>query len=111
MTKYVLGAASAALLVLAASDAGAISRYNSTGMSCERALGILDREKAAIFRYPSKRVANLPLYDRYVRSGAYCGPHEVTEAVTIPSATGQCRVLHCIPEPDPCDELLSPFCR
>lgn len=111
MIKFMIPAAAALAATLAASEAGAISRYNSTGMSCERIHGILASQKAAIFRYPSKRVANLPLYDRYVRSEAYCGPHQVAEEVTIPSANGQCPVLHCIQEPDPCDDLFSAFCR
>ncbi|MCD2177227.1 hypothetical protein [Rhizobium sp. C1] len=111
MIKFMLAATAALAASLAAGEAGAISRYNSTGMRCERIQGILAREKAAIFRYPSKRVANLPLYDRYVRSGAYCGPHQVPEEVTIPSANGQCPVLHCIDEPDPCDDIFSVFCR
>lgn len=111
MIKFMLPVAAALAATLTASEADAISRYNSTGMSCERIHGILAREKAAIFRYPSTRVANLPLYDRYVRSEGYCGPHQVAEQVTIPSASGQCPVLHCIQEPDPCDDLFSVFCR
>jgi hypothetical protein len=92
MIKFMLPVAAAFAVTLAAGQAGAISRYNSSGMSCER-------------------IANLPLYDRYVRSEAYCGPHQVAEEVTIPSANGQCPVLHCIQEPDPCDDLFSVFCR
>lgn len=110
MIKFMLPIAALAV-TLTASEASAISRYTSTGMSCERIQGILRSERAAIFRYPSKRVANLQLYDRYVRSGAFCGPHQIPENVTIPSANGECPVLHCIDEPDPCDSLFLEVCR
>lgn len=111
MTKFMFATVAAVAASLVASEASAISRYNSTNLSCERIQNILATQKAAIFRYPSKRVANLPLYDRYVRNGSYCDTNQVTEEVTIPSANGQCPVLHCIQQPDPCDDIFSVFCR
>lgn len=91
--------------------AAAISRYNSTALSCGKIHGILASQGAAILRYPSKRNPSLTLYDRYVRSEMQCGSHEILEPVTIPSASGQCQVLHCIQAPDNCDEIADPLCR
>lgn len=98
-------------LALIASNAAAISRYNSPGLSCEKLHGILASEGAAVFRYPSTRVKGLMLYDRYVRNDFYCDPHQIAERVTIPSANGECPVLHCIQAPDPCDDIMAPLCR
>ena len=86
--------------------ANAISRYNTKKMTCEQVQTTLDRDKAAILRYPSPRNPSITLYDRYVRSGYYCEGHTVPERVTIPvKNTANCPVLHCIPRPDPCDSL------
>lgn len=110
MSKFALAGAALSLAFIAG-DAAAISRYNSPGLSCQRLHGVLATEGAAVFRYPSTRVKGLVLYDRYVRNGSYCDPHQITERVTIPSADGECPMLHCIQAPDPCDDIMAPFCR
>ena len=68
-----------AALVLVSLPAEAISRYNTDGISCEKAQSILDREGAAIFRYKSKRNPSLVLYDRYVAGSRFCQNLEYAE--------------------------------
>jgi len=84
-------------LLLVAGEAQAISRYNSMSMSCEAARAAIQQEGAVILRYTSKRVANLPLYGRYVRAGNQCANGEIAERATVPTADdAQCRVLICV---------------
>ena len=95
-----------AALSTMALPANAINRYNTKKMTCEQVQSTLNRDKAAILRYPSARNQSITLYDRYVRSGYYCEGHTVPERVRIPvKNTDRCPVLHCIPRPDPCDSL------
>ena len=57
---------------LAAAEAQAISRYNSSSMSCAEVQATVRGEGAAILRYRSTRNPSLQLYGRYVsdrRSG------------------------------------------
>lgn len=103
MRKPLLIATTIVTLAAATLPAQAISRYQSTGMSCAAIQDVISKQTAAIMRYPSKRVPGLVLYDRYVKNGNYCDSGEVTETVTIPSRDGQCPVYHCIEAPDPCD--------
>ena len=111
MSKLPFAAFAAAATLVMAEPASAISRYNSPGLSCARIHDILASERAAVFRYPSTRVRNLTLYDRYVRNSSYCDPHQISERVTIPCKDGDCPVLHCIQAPDPCDDIFAPLCR
>lgn len=111
MLKWTIASAIVLAATFSAGSAGAISRYNSPGLSCQRIHGIIASESAAILRYPSDHVKGLTLYDRYVRNENYCDSNQIAERVTIPSKTGECPVLHCIPRPDPCDDILSPRCR
>ena len=84
------------LLSLLAADALAISRYDSTRMSCAQVRGTIQSEGAAIMRWRSARVANLPLYGRYVRDGSYCGYAEYADTVYIPTADRRsCPVYEC----------------
>ncbi|MEN9896090.1 MAG: hypothetical protein RIR97_1942 [Pseudomonadota bacterium] len=105
--KYWYSAAIVAVALTAmAMPAQAINRYNTQKMTCQQVQSTLNRDKAAVLRYPSARNPSLTLYDRYVRSGYYCDGHTVPERVTIPVRdTDRCPVLHCIPRPDPCDSL------
>jgi hypothetical protein len=86
-----------ALLALAASSASAISRYTALDHSCDDIQTIIERQGAAIFRYPSPRKSGLTLYDRYVRNDMFCTSHQVTERVLIPSSdTKHCPVQRCV---------------
>ncbi|MDN5928806.1 MAG: hypothetical protein L0I29_17195 [Hyphomicrobiales bacterium] len=86
----------ASLLVLAAFPAHAISRYNSTGMSCAQAHEHILREGAVILRYRSARHPDLPLYDRYVSSDRMCDIGHGTVIDTVPTRDNpRCVVLKC----------------
>lgn len=78
------------------SPALAISRYNSTQMSCEAVRERVINEGAAILRYPSTRVAGMTLYDRYVTRNAACEQHEYAARSYVPTKDNpRCPVLNC----------------
>ena len=82
--------------MLISSQAQAISRHHSQQLSCERIHELIRAEGAAILRYTSKRVAGLPLYDRYVRHDGYCGFGQYAKAVSVPARdTPSCPVFKC----------------
>ena len=83
-------------MIACTADAHAISRYNSTSMSCERIQATIQREGAAIMRYRSARNPSLPLYGRYVADRRYCTSEEIIEYVSIPASdTSRCPVRQC----------------
>lgn len=91
-------AAIASILFLAtASHADAISRYNSTSLSCSKAKSIVSQQGAVVYRYPSSRNASLVLYDRFVASGSHCAFGEIAARKAIPTASGKCTLLACRP--------------
>lgn len=93
MTRTVLVALS---LSLVSAEALAISRYNSQSMSCGSVQAAIQREGEAILRYSSARTPGLPLYDRYVANGTYCGYGESAETTSVPASdTRSCLVLVC----------------
>lgn len=85
------------LFLAATSHADAISRYNSTGLSCSKAKSIVRQQGAVIYRYRSSRNASLILYDRFVANGSYCAFGEVLARKTIPTASGKCGLVICRP--------------
>lgn len=76
-------------------SAGAISRYESTGMTCQAARDRVAQEGAVIFRYPSKRTSGLRLYDRFVHNGSYCATGEEAAPKAVPTRSGECVLLSC----------------
>ena len=83
-------------LLLVSFEAQAISRYNSTSMSCNEVKATVRREGAVILRYQSTRTPGLPFYDRYVRSQSFCDMGEVRARASVPSAdTNSCIVYKC----------------
>ena len=81
---------------LLAQPALAISRYNTTQLTCDQVRQRVISEGAAILRYPSTRVKNMTLYDRYVTRTALCDPHEYAERAYVPTKdTARCPVLNC----------------
>ncbi|NLS03160.1 hypothetical protein HGP14_07210 [Rhizobium sp. P32RR-XVIII] len=81
-------------LVLVASPALAISRYNPLSMSCQSARAAIHNEGAVIFRWTSPR--GLPIFDRYIRNSRYCDAHEYAEWRNIPTGNDPtCPVLYC----------------
>lgn len=86
----------AALFVVFAADAHAISRYTSTSMSCERVKATIRQEGAAIMRYTSTRNPSLQLYGRFVSNGRYCSWGEAAMSTSIPASdTRSCPVREC----------------
>ncbi len=84
--------------LVAASNAFAISRYNSLNYSCAQIKSIIKDEGAVILRYPSTRVPGLTLYDRYVKHGGYCWGSDERNSTYVPSADmTKCRVYNCKP--------------
>jgi hypothetical protein len=81
---------------LVAGNAHAISRYNSQSMSCAEVQAVLQNERTAILRYRSARTG-VPLYGRYVHSGASCEVGQRAERRYVPTADDRsCPVKECI---------------
>jgi hypothetical protein len=79
-------------------QAGAIERYTSTSMTCDRVQATINADGAAIMRYESTRVAGLPVYGRYVRNRQFCEFGQTTERSSLPTSdTGSCPVRKCVP--------------
>ncbi len=92
MTKLVI----LATALLVSLPAHAITRYNSTSMSCEEVKAVIRADGAAIMRYRSTRNPSLQLYGRYVRDDRFCRQEERAETVFIPSADRRsCPVYEC----------------
>jgi|APTNR8051073442_1049403.scaffolds.fasta_scaffold45977_2 hypothetical protein len=86
----------AAFLTLA-TQAPAESRYQTTRMSCADVQNSVRKDGSAILRWTSKRVANLPLYGRFVRNDAFCAYDEEAKPATVPTADEPaCRVRRCV---------------
>jgi hypothetical protein len=91
MTKALLIALG---LSLVSFEAVAISRYNSTSMSCAEVRATILAEGAAIMRWRSAR--GVQRYGRYVASDRFCPSAEIAEWSSIPSADRRsCNVLEC----------------
>ena len=89
-------------IALIASQAHAISRYQSTGMSCDEVRSVISEEGAVILRWQSKTVANLPRFDRFVSDSRFCSSNEITAFASVPTSDSRaCTVKKCEPyEPD-----------
>ena len=104
-------AAALCLGLTSVGPAQAISRYNSTGMTCGAVQSIIEREGAAIFRYPGR--SGVTLYDRYVADERFCSGGEYAKSGTIPTKdTRSCPVRHCEmrPSPDDCTNFVEEGC-
>lgn len=99
----------AVCLMLVSSEAMAIQRYTSTGMSCERVRAVVRQQGAVILRYPAKYTAGMQLYGRYVRDGRWCDITEYADRVSVPAAdTPSCPVLECKHRDSPDDLFILP---
>ena len=82
--------------LLLAGEAWAISRYQTTSMSCARVQAALKSEGAAILRYPAPDDPSLQLYDRYVFDGRMCSQSQRAVTKSVPAAdTKNCAVRKC----------------
>jgi len=85
-------------LSLVAAEAQAISRYDTTGMSCGQVQSAIENEGAVILRYRSPRDPSATRFDRYVRDRQYCRHNERAETTMVPTADRRaCPVRECRP--------------
>ncbi|SMD08524.1 hypothetical protein [Rhizobium sp. RU36D] len=99
MKRIIFVAAVTGLTIAATGPALAISRYQSSSLTCEGARQAIRSEGAVIIRYPSKRVGNMTLYDRYVVNSDFCDPNEYAERAYVPTSDSpRCPVLACEPK-------------
>ena len=83
-------------IALMATQAHAISRYQSMRMSCDEVRSVIRDEGAVILRWSSKTVANLPRYDRFVSDSRFCSVNEVAAFASVPTQDDRsCTVKKC----------------
>lgn len=83
-------------VTMLAQPALAISRYNSTALTCDEVRQRVINERAVILRYPSTRVKGMTLYDRYVTRNALCDQRQYAARAYVPTRdTDRCPVLNC----------------
>jgi hypothetical protein len=86
-----------ALLSLAAAEASAAPRYDVASMTCAEVQALIEKDGAAILRYPSKRILSLPVYDRYVKGQKYCETGEIARGAGVPTTDQKyCPVTKCV---------------
>jgi hypothetical protein len=89
------------LAASAATPALAISRYNSLSYTCAQAKALINRERAVIMRYPSQRVRNMTLYDRFVSDSDACDSGYYAYQDYLPTKDRpNCPVYTCRPSTD-----------
>ena len=85
------------ILLAAAADASAISRYDIGNKSCAEVQGIVQSQHAVILRYRSPHNPALTLYDRYVSDSRYCQSDEIATRAGVPTADrSYCPVRNCV---------------
>lgn len=81
-------------LVFLSFEAQAISRYNSTSMSCGRIQATVRAEGAVILRWRGK--SGVQRYGRFVAHGGFCESGTRAETSYVPSADrNSCPVYEC----------------
>lgn len=91
MKATIMAAAALALLV---TEAQAISRYNSTSMTCDRIKATVRAEGAVILRWKSKN--GIQRYGRFVADGRFCSWSERAEISYVPAKDRRsCPVREC----------------
>lgn len=81
-------------LLLVSFEAQAISRYNSTSMSCERVRSVVRSEGAVILRWRGNSGAQR--YGRFVADGRFCESGTRAQTSFVPSADRRsCPVREC----------------
>ena len=84
----------AACALIASTNAFAVARITSEGMSCDQVRQAIESGGAVIIQHRSAS-GNL-LYDRYVKNGQFCASEQVTMYASVPSSdTASCPVLRC----------------
>ena len=84
-------------VLLLAGEASAISRYQTTTMSCARVQAALKNDGTAILSYPAADNPSLQLYDKYVRDDIFCSASQRADVKSVPAAdTRKCAVRKCV---------------
>lgn len=85
------------VFILSAPAALALSRYETTQLSCSRIQTILQSGGPAILRYPSPRNPGLTIYDTYVAQDGVCTTGGRGKLSSVPAAdTKSCKVVQCV---------------
>ncbi len=86
------------VLVMSASQASAIQRFNTAHASCDVIQETIAKDGEVILRFPSKRVAGLILYTRFVRSGQQCESNNARASSRVSTAGDVgCQLFTCAP--------------
>jgi hypothetical protein len=84
-------------VLMLAGEASAISRYQTTSMSCARVQAAVKNDGAAILSYPAADNPSLVLFDRYVRDRSFCSSSQRAGPESVPAAdTRNCPVRKCV---------------
>jgi hypothetical protein len=84
------------LLVLAAGQASAIERHDTSTMTCAQLTAALQSEGKSILRYPSSRIEGVMRFERYVAERQMCGVGNMAIVAKVPTSdTKSCRVIRC----------------
>ena len=87
----------ASVLLLAASNAFAVTRFEITNVTCETVQALIQTEGVVILYYRSGGILGLPIYDRYVKSQAFCLSGEVMRGAGVPTTDMKyCPVKKCV---------------
>ena len=91
--------AAGVMLFAVTAPATALERFRSDKLPCASVQQTLDQAGAAVIQYPSMKVDNYLLYDRYVASSTFCRPGETTVPATVVALDSlSCSVLTCMHE-------------
>ena len=84
------------LVLVTASQANAISRYNSLSFTCAKIRQVISSEGAVILRYPGKFNPGIVLHDRFVNNVRWCQMDEYTAIKSVPTSDNRsCRLRYC----------------
>lgn len=87
----------AALFLLSAGTAHAVTRYDITNVTCETVQALLRSEGTVILSYRSQGILGLPIYDRYVSGQESCVAGDVARGAGVPTVDKKyCPVRKCV---------------
>ncbi len=83
-------------ILLLASEASALQRYQTNTMSCARVQAAVQAAGQALLAYPAPNNPSIQLYDRYVRDDTFCSASQHAWFDSVPAAdTKNCKVRKC----------------
>lgn len=100
-SRAFLALTAGAFLAATAVDAGAVTRIRADKNACATIQAVIDRDGSAVVQWPSKRVANYLLYDRYVSPRRMCRISEELVAHTVPARDNPRCVVYLCEEVEP----------